>query len=131
MYEQRPVLAQAFAAYVVKQTPASPNNTRRLSQLHGKKLPVSVGKVKPPLDTITLTKLAEFGNKNWLSQNQMRAFGQFLGENKVKIEADLQQELVRRNHILDEYYEVETVDFLIDGQLVRKKWLFAKTLVTW
>ena len=92
---------------------------------------LQIGRPKPPLDKITLTKLAEFGNKNWLSQNQMRAFGQFLGENKVNIEADLQQELVRRNHILDEYYEVETVDFLIDGQLVRKKWLFAKTLVTW
>ena len=131
LHEKRPILAQAFAAYVVKQTPSSPHQTRRLSQLHGPKLPAVIGKPKPPLDKITLTKLAEFGNKNWLSQNQMRAFGQFLGENKVKIEADLQQELVRRNHILDEYYEVETVDFLIDGQLVRKKWLFAKTLVTW
>ena len=49
----------------------------------------------------------------------MRAFGQFLGENKVKIEADLQQELVRRNHILDEYYyEVKSLNFLMDGKLV-------------
>jgi hypothetical protein len=97
-----------------------------LSQLHGRQLPVVIGRVKPPLDKITLTKLAEFGNKNWLSQCQMRAFGQFLGENKVKIEADLQQELVRRNHILDEYYEVKELDFLIDGQLVRKKIVVCK-----
>jgi hypothetical protein len=126
LYEKRPILAQAFAAYVVKQTPSSPNQTRKLSQLHGRQLPVVIGSPKPPLDKITLTKLAEFGNKNWLSQNQMRAFGQFLGENKVKIEADLQQELVRRNHILDEYYEVKAVDFLIDGQLVRKKIVVCK-----
>ena len=48
----------------------------------------------------------------------MRAFGQFLGENKVKIELDLQQELVQRNHILDEYYEIKALDFLMDGKLV-------------
>ena len=79
---------------------------------------LQIGRPKPPLDRITLTKLAEFGNKNWLSQNQMRAFGQFLGENKVKIELDLQQELVQRNHILDEYYEIKALDFLNDGKLV-------------
>ena len=44
----------------------------------------------------------------------MRRFRVFLGEIEVKIEAGLQDELVRQNHTLEEYYHVKGLEFLID-----------------
>ena len=110
---------------MVKQTPSSPNQTRRLSQLHGQKLPLVIGKATAK-EPISLKKLCEFGDAHWLSQNQMRALGTFLGKNDVEIEIGLQKELVLRNHILDDYYEVRTVDFLIKDEFVKKPIVVAK-----
>ena len=67
-------------------------------------------------------KLTEFGRDNFISQATMRKFGAFLGENDVKIEAGLRDELVRQNHILDNYYHVKELEFLID----KKSGKFAK-----
>ena len=56
--ENKPILAESFAAYVVKSTPPSPNGTRRLSQLHGQKLPVCIGTSKPLPKALPLHELA-------------------------------------------------------------------------
>ena len=84
--EKKPVLAEAFAAYIIKNTESSPNGTRRLSQLRGKKLPVTIGQSDIPSEPIPLHKFAQFAYENHLSQNQARAFGTFLGELDIKIE---------------------------------------------
>ena len=69
---------------------------------------------KVPLEKIPLDKLTEFGRDNFISQATMRRFRVFLGEIEVKIEVGLQDELVRQNHTLEEYYHVKGLEFLID-----------------
>ena len=73
-----------------------------------------------------LHKFAQFASEHNLSQNQARAIGTFLGQNDIKIEAGLQKELVRRNHIVDNYFEVKKLYFLVKGQLVLKQTVMVK-----
>ena len=53
--------------YVVKNTESSPKGTRRLSQLHGQKLPVTIGPSETPKEPIPLHKFAQFAVENNLS----------------------------------------------------------------
>ena len=54
--EKKSVIAETFAAHVIKSRPASPNRTRRLSVLHGKILPVTIGPSEPPTKPISEMK---------------------------------------------------------------------------
>ena len=127
LLDKRRTLVEAFAVYVIKSTEPSHDGTCSLSQLHGKKLPVTIGHAKPLPDKIPLHKIAQFASENNLSQKQCRKIGTFLGKNKVKIEVGLQRELVVRNHILDPFMEVKKLQFLINGKIVEKPTVIAKS----
>jgi len=124
--QKKPILAEAFAVHVVKSTPPSPKGTRRLSNLHGQKLPICIGSAKSPPKAVPLHKLAQFAQENHLSQRQTNALGTFLGKNNVQIEVGLQKELITRNHLFDDYFEVKKMHFLVGGKLVEKPMVFVK-----
>ena len=70
--------------------------------------------------------IAEFATVIRLSQNQTRAIGVFLAENKVQVEVGLRRELVARNHLLDPFMEVKRLHFLINGKMIEKQTVVVK-----
>ena len=92
----------------------------------GKKLPVTIGAAKHCPDAIPLYALAKFAIEHNMSQNLTRDFAVFLGKHDVRIEVGLRKELVRRNHIVEDFFEVKKINFLIKGKLVEKPAVMVK-----
>ena len=70
LQQQKPIVAEAFAAHVIKTKPGSPKGTQRLSVLHGPKLPVTIGSAEQAAESISHEKVIEFQKHANLSQNQ-------------------------------------------------------------
>ena len=111
-HERKPIVAEAFAAYIIKNKDSSPKGTRRLSVLHGPKLPVTIGSSNSDKELISHEKVIEFQRETNLSQNQTRKLQTFLNKNEAKVVKGLKEELVRQNHILDDQHHIIKKFFL-------------------
>ena len=120
LHKRKPIVAEAFAAYIIKSKDASPNGTRRLSVLHGPKLPVTIGPSDSPKEAISHEDMINFQKKVNLSQRQTLELKTFLNQHEAKVEKGLQEELYRHNHILDPQYQIVRRNLLIGGEFVEK-----------
>ena len=119
--EKKPLVIGSLSAHVVKTTPASPNGTRRVPQMHGQPFAVEIGPVKPPPEPISHDAVIEHKLQHNLSQRQTKGMVTFSNKNGAKVAKGLQDELVRRGHILeDDYHVVNGVLELKDGKMVEK-----------
>ena len=127
IHEKKPLVTGSLSAYVVKSAPASPNGTRRVSQMHGQPFAVGIGPVKPPPEPISHDEVIEHKLKHNLSQRQTKGMATFSNKHGRKVAKGLQNELVRRGHILeDDYHVVNGVLELKDGKMVEKPIVCAK-----
>ena len=92
IHEKKPLVTGSLSAYVVKSAPASPNGTRRVSQMHGQPFAVGIGPVKPPPEPISHDEVIEHKLKHNLSQRQTKGMATFSNKYGRKVAKGLQDE---------------------------------------
>ena len=115
LQQVNPRQAEQFAGQVIKKKESSPGGSKYLTQMHGgKPMPVSLGKkVKETKTVFTHDEMEDLATKAHLPQGTMRTFQTFINRKKsCKVQSGLQEELPRRNRLLDDFYKGERLDFV-------------------
>ena len=131
--EENPRLAKAITAKVIKATKPSPKGTIRLPQGQGgSKLPVTLGSSKkiPKKTEYSAKDVNDLRVRLGKGVTGGREIGKFLNEKggKRSVETGYQQKLQKMTHILDDFFTVEDVGFLVGNKIVTKPLVHVKNL---